>query len=65
VTTQVLACLDDPPPTGGGPCTNSAWIEQPSFLPPLSVDDAQTIAYDFLAALCAVMVVKLIGKKTQ
>ncbi|GAA5008868.1 hypothetical protein FNZ56_02905 [Pseudoluteimonas lycopersici] len=62
---QTLTCLDDPPPAPGGSCTTTAWVEAPSLVPPLSIDDAQTIAYAFLGALVAVMVVKIIGKKTQ
>jgi hypothetical protein len=57
--------MDDPPPSGGGTCTNAQWVVQDGLLPPLSIDDAQTIAYTFLGALVAVMVVKIVSKKTQ
>lgn len=60
----ILACLDDPLPTDGS-CVEQAWIEQPSMLPPLSIADAQQISYAFLGALVAVMVVKVVAKKTQ
>jgi hypothetical protein len=64
VSFQVLACLDEPMPTDGT-CVNQHWVEQPSLLPPLSIADAQSIAFTFLGALVAVMGVKLIGRKTQ
>ena len=60
----ILACLDDPVPTDGS-CVQQVWIEQPSLLPPLSISDAESIAYAFLGALVAVMVIKVVAKKTQ
>lgn len=48
-----------------GTCVQQAWMEAPSLLPPLPIEDAQQIAYAALAAFVAVMVVKIIAKKTQ
>lgn len=60
----VLSCLDDPLPSDGT-CASAVWVEQPSMLPPLSISDAQEIGWALLSALAAVMVVKIVAKKTQ
>lgn len=60
----VLTCLDDPLPSDGS-CVNALWVEQPSLLPPLSISAAQDIAFAFLGALAAVMIVKIVARKTQ
>lgn len=45
-----------------GTCVQQVWVQEPSLLPPLSIDDAQTIAYSFLVAMAMVMGVKLLKK---
>lgn len=60
----VLTCLDNPLPSDGS-CVSAMWVEQPSMLPPLSIGDAEQIGYALLGALVAVMVVKIVAKKTQ
>jgi hypothetical protein len=57
----VLACLDDPLPTDGT-CTTQQWVQEPSLLPPLSIADAESIAYTLLVALASVMAIKLLRK---
>lgn len=61
---RTLVCLD-PVPNSDGSCTESAWLEQPSMLPPLTVEEAREISSVALLALAAVMAVKVAFRKSQ
>lgn len=61
---RYLVCLDETP-AGDGTCASTAWVESPTFLPPLPIEDATTIAVAFLTAFVAVQVVKIVARKTQ
>lgn len=61
---RVLTCLD-PVPAEDGTCAQAAYIELPSVLPPLTVEEAEDIAGALLLALAAVMAVKVAFRKSQ
>lgn len=59
----VLVCLDEVPPTEGGTCTTTAWVEQPtSPIPQLSIEDAQSLSMTALIAWVAVAAALLVRK---
>ncbi len=61
----VLVCLDEVPPTEGGTCTTTAWVEQPTQpFPELSLEDAQTIGISFTLAMATVGAALLLKKAT-
>ena len=62
--TRVLVCLD-PVPASDGSCAESAYIEQPSVLPPLTIEEANDIGAAMLLALASVMAVKVALRKSQ
>ena len=62
--TRVLVCLH-PVPASGGSCAVSAYIEQPSVLPPLTIEEANDIGAAMLLALASVMAVKVALRKSQ
>lgn len=61
---RIRACLDETP-AGDGSCAVEAWVEQPSLLPPLPIQDALDICASLLLALASVMAIKIVAKKTQ
>lgn len=61
---RILVCLD-PVPASDGSCAESAWLEQPSLLPPMTVEEANDIAAAALMAFAVVMVVKVAFRKSQ
>lgn len=61
---RTLVCIDAVPNSDGS-CTESAWIEMPSLLPPMTVEDAQQIASAAFLAFAAVMAVKVAFRKSQ
>lgn len=61
---RTLVCLD-PVPASDGSCAESAWLEQPSLLPPMTVEQATDIAATALLAFAAVMAVKVAFRKSQ
>lgn len=63
--TLVLTCRVADFDAGTGVCAAPFYSGPQSPFPELSIADAQEIAWTFLFALASVMVVKLVGKKTQ
>jgi hypothetical protein len=61
---RVLTCTD-PVPNSDGSCTSAAYLEMPSLLPAMTVQEAQDIAATALLAFAAVMAVKLAFRKSQ
>jgi hypothetical protein len=61
---RVLVCLD-PVPASDGSCAESAWLEQQSVLPPLTVEEGKDIAGAALLAFAVVMAVKVALRKSQ
>jgi hypothetical protein len=61
---RVLTCID-PVPNSDGSCTETAYLEQSTVLPLLSVEDATAIATTFFLALASVMAVKVAFRKSQ
>lgn len=61
---RVLTCID-PVPASDGSCAEAVYLEQPSFLPPMTVQDARDISTAVLTALVAVMAVKVAFRKSQ
>jgi len=55
---RVLACLD-PVPAADGSCNQQAWIEQPTLIPKLTLEQAQRIGDAMLLALIPVVAIKL------
>jgi hypothetical protein len=45
VSQKILACVEWNDATNT--CTTQAWIDQPSLVPPLTVDDARSIGFAF------------------
>jgi len=60
---RVLVCLDEVPDPLGE-CAQVAWEEQPTLLPPLSVEDAQALSYSALLAWATVAAALLVRKAT-
>ncbi|HEY1070079.1 MAG TPA: hypothetical protein VGE33_06020 [Thermomonas sp.] len=58
----VLVCLDEVPPAPGGACNTTAWIEQPSVIPELSLEDAQLLSQAAMWAWVAVAAALLVKK---
>lgn len=59
----VLVCLDEIPPTEGGTCTTTAWVEQPALpFPELSIADAQSLSMTALVAFAVVGAALLVRK---
>lgn len=61
---RILACMDETP-ASDGTCAVQAWVEQPSLLPPMTTDEATEIGTAALVAFVAVMVVKVVMKKSH
>ena len=60
----VLVCMDEVPPSPGAACTTTAWIEQPTLIPTLSVADAQSLSMTALVAWVTVGAALLVRKAT-
>ena len=58
---RVLVCMDEVPASDGS-CAHEAWVEQPTFLPPMSLEDAQAISHAALLAWVSVAAVVLLRK---
>lgn len=58
----VLVCLDEVPPAPGGTCSQTAWIEQPTLIPELTLQEAQTLSHAALIAWVSVAAVLLLRK---
>lgn len=61
---RVLTCIDAVPNTDGS-CLEAVYLESPSLLPPMTVEEAESIAGALLLALAAVMAVKVAFRKSQ
>lgn len=59
---RVLVCLDETPPAYDGVCTTTAWVEQPTLVPELSLEDAQLLSHAALFAWVTVAAALLIRK---
>jgi len=59
---RVLVCLDSTPPAPDGVCTTTAWVEQPTFVPELSLADAQHLSYVAMIAWVTVAAALLLRK---
>lgn len=58
---RVLTCLD-PVPAGDGSCAETAWVEQPGLLPPLSVKEGLTISGLFVSVMATAWAWKAIRR---
>lgn len=58
---RVLTCLDEQPAQDGS-CAVQAWVEQPSFVPPMTVDGAQQIAAAAALLFATAWVFRRIGR---
>lgn len=54
---RVLACLD-PVPAADGSCAQTAYVEQPSVWPKLTVEEGHQIGQAWMLACVGVLVVK-------
>lgn len=61
----IPACLESDLDAASGTCTAVVWIPQPSLLPELPVEDAQTIGAQIALLWAVAYVFRLIRKKIQ
>ena len=61
---RVLTCIDTVPNEDGS-CTSAVYLEQPTLLPPMTVEEATDIAAGALLAFAVVMAVKVAFRKSQ
>lgn len=61
-TVLVPACLESDFDAATGTCAQEIWIPQPSFLPELSVEDAQQIGLAVALLLAAAFVLRQLRK---
>jgi len=61
----IPACLERDLDTASGNCTAVVWIPQPSLLPELAVEDAQSIGSSIALLWATAYVFRLIRKKIQ
>ena len=60
---RVLVCMDEVPGPLGD-CVQTAWMEQPTLLPPFSIQEAQSLSFSALLAWATVGAALLIRKAT-
>lgn len=48
---RVLVCLDVEPAVDGT-CTSEAWVDQPTLLPPLSVEEGLLLSGAMITVMC-------------
>lgn len=58
---RVLTCID-PVPATDGTCTTTAWLEFPTVLPNLTVEQGREIGFALFAMVAGMVAMKLITK---
>lgn len=58
---RVLTCID-PVPAIDGTCTTSAWLEFPTVLPTLTIEEGRAIGWALFAMVAGMQAIKLLRK---
>lgn len=61
---RVLVCLDTEPNPDPSQCAESAYVEQPSLIPEMTLEQGKEIGHAFLLAVISVVAIKtLLSRK--